>query len=232
MWAWLAIPWVRKLGEVVLLLAALGAVVHWIYRSGRVAGAQEESGKQTEANHAQFEQIRTQFQQQLDSGRAREEQLAAMATRFADLAAQASSRVQTAQQASVADAGKVHDLPDSAVKADLELKLGGPLENPAVLRQADIVVTDYPHKVEEAKARAAEADAMRSNLATANDRTANAQAERDDAIGAFNQVIPLYTQAYNAAIVGHRRWYCLWLCKPKRTISLPAPASLAAKAHR
>lgn len=227
MWAWLAIPWVRKLGEVVLLVAALGAVVHWIYHSGRIAGLQEEAGKETEANRAQFEQIRTQFQQQLDAGRAREEQLSQMATRFADIAAAANTRVQTAQQASVADSGKVQALPDSAVKSDLEVKLGGPLENPAVLRQADAIVTDYPHKVEEAKARAAEVDAMRSSLETANDQTGNAKQERDAAILAFNQILPLYTQAYNAAIQGHRKWYCLWLCKPKRTLLLPAPATLA-----
>lgn len=231
MWAWLAIPWVRKIGEVVLLLAALGAVVHWIYHAGRTAGVQDEAGKQTETNHAQFEQIRTQFQQQLDAGRAREEQLSLMATKFADLAAAASTRVQTAQAQSTFDAGKVQALPDSAVKSDLEVKLGGPLENPAVLRKADGIITDYPHKVDEAKAEADQVTAMKSSLDNANSQTANAAQERDAAVSAFNQVLPLYAQAYNAAIEGHRRWYCLWLCKPKRTIALPAPASLTLQKH-
>jgi hypothetical protein len=227
MWAWLAIPWVRKIGEVALLLAALGAVVHLIYRKGKDAGAQEQAGKETEASRVQFDQIRQTLQQELDAGRAREEQLASMATRFADLAAQAATRVQTAQQASVTDAGKVQALPDSAVKADLEIKLGGALEDTAVLRKADGIVTDYPHKIEELQARVSEVDATRSALETAQQQKANAETERDSAISAYNQLVPLYTQAYNSAIQGHRRWYCLWLCKPKRTLTLPAPASLA-----
>jgi hypothetical protein len=228
MWALLALPWVRKIGEGVLLLAALAAVVDWIYRSGRTAGVQEETGKQTEANRAQFEQIRTQFQQQLDAGRAREEQLSQMATKFADLATAAATRVQTVQAQSAVDSNKVQALPDSAVKADLEVKLGGPLENPAVLRKADGIITDYPHKVDEAKAEADQVAAIKSSLDTANAQTANTQHERDAAVSAFNQVLPLYTQAYNAAIQGHRQWYCLWLCKPKHTLELPAPASLLA----
>jgi hypothetical protein len=231
MWTLLAIPWVRKLGEVLLLLAALAAVVNWIYRAGHTAGVQEETGKQTEANHAQFEQIRTQFQQQLDAGRAREEQLSQMATKFADLAAAAATRIQTVQAQSVADASRVQALPDSAVKADIEVKLGGPLENPAVLRKADGIITDYPHKVDEAKAEADQVAAMKSSLDTANSQTANAAHERDAAISAFNQVLPLYTQAYNAAIEGHRHWYCLWLCKPKRTMNLPEPASFSIPKH-
>jgi hypothetical protein len=226
MWAWLAIPWVRKLGEIVLLLAAIGGVVHWIYHSGKEAGQQAEAGKQVEASRAQFEQIRTQFQAQLDAGRAREDQLSQMATRFADLAAQASVRVQDAQRASVADAGKVQALPDSGIKIDLEAKLGGPLESPAVLRQADTIVTDYPHKVEEVKALSGEVDATKSSLKTSQDQTANAKTERDAAITAYNGLVPLYSQAYNAAIRGHRRWYCLWLCKPKRVLELPNPATL------
>jgi hypothetical protein len=72
--------------------------------------------------------------------------------------------------------------------------------------------------------------ATKSTLDTANARKANAQHERDAAISAFNQVLPLYTQAYNAAIERHRRWYCLWLCKPKHTIDLPVPAPLAGAA--
>lgn len=227
MWTWLAIPWVRKLGEVVLLLAALGAVVHWIYHKGRESGAQDEAGKEVEASRVQFEQIRTQLQQQLDAGRAREEQLSQMATNFANLATQASIRVQDAQRASVADAGKIQALPDSAVQKDLEARLGGPLSSPVVLRQADAIVTDYPHKVDEAKALAGELDATKSSLDTSKAQTVNAQAERDSAIAAYNGLVPLYSQAYNAAIQGHRKWYCLWLCKPKRVLQLPNPATLS-----
>jgi hypothetical protein len=228
MWAWLAIPWVRKLGEVLLLILALVAVVHFIYHRGVQAGAQGEAGRQVETNRVQFEQIRTSLQQQLDEGRARETELKQMAMHYADLAVQANAAGQAARQAAVVDAGKVHALPDTAIKADLEVKLGGPLENPAILRKADEVVTDYPHQIEIANACALEVKAMTSGLETCKAQTVNARSERDAALSAYNQLVPIYAQAYNAAIQGHRKWYCLWLCKKKSILNLPAPASLVA----
>lgn len=229
MWAWLAIPLVRKTAEVVLLLAALGATVLEIYHSGKRAGIEGEQSSATEKSHAQFDLITKQFQAQLDAGKIREDQLAALATRFADVAAAAGSRVQTAQQASRVDSTRIETMPDQAVKLDVEAKLGGSLEDPAVLRHADSVITDYPHKVEEAKASGEQVLALQSSLQNAQEQTANAAGERDAAVSAYNAVLPLYAQAYNAAIQGHRHWYCLWLCKPKRSIGLPAPATLARK---
>ncbi len=185
--------------------------------------------KQTEASHAQFDQVRAQLQSQLDSGRAREDQLAQMATRFADIAAQAidagSGRAATINRRRRPCGRRCAY---SAVKNDLEVKLGGALEDPATLRKADEIVTDYPHKVDEAKAANETAAAIESNLET---EKARRDIRRRNATRrsppSTPQVLPLYTQAYNAAIEGRRRWYCLWLCKPKRTISLPPPASLS-----
>jgi len=226
MWTWLAIPWVRKLGEIVLLLVALFAVVHYIYHRGKQAGLAEEGGRQVEGNKVQFDRLNATFQAQLSAGQVRETQLAQLATQFASLAAQAATRVQTAQQQSTNDATKVASLPDSAVRADLELKLGGPLTDPAVLRRDDTIVTDYPHKVDEAKAAEEQLTALNQSLDTAQSQTTNARQERDAAVTAYNGLVPLYAQAYDVAIRGHRRWYCLWLCKPKTTIGLPAPVTL------
>lgn len=229
MWAWLAIPLVRKTAEVVLLFAALGATVLEIYHRGKSAGQQAEQSSATEKNHAEFDLITKQFQIQLDAGKAREEQLATLAARFADVAATAGGRVQTAQQASRVDSTRIETMPDSAVKLDVEAKLGGSLADPAVLRHADQVITDYPHKVDEARASGEQVAALRSGLENAQEQTATIAGERDAAVSAYNAVLPLYAQAYNAAILGHRHWYCLWLCKPKRTIALPAPATLVRK---
>jgi pyruvate/2-oxoglutarate dehydrogenase complex dihydrolipoamide acyltransferase (E2) component len=226
MWTIFALPWVRKLGEFALLLAALAAVGFHIYHAGRRDGAREESGKQTETAHEQFNQIEKTFQGQLAAGQVREAQLSQLAQKFADLAAAAANRVDTARHISEVDAAKVKALPDSEVKADLELKAGGPLENPAVLRHVDDIFTDYPHKVEEAKAAEEGLAAVNSRVDALTASIANVAGERDAAIGAFNQLVPLYTQAYNAAIVGHRRWYCAFLCKPKNVTRLPDPISL------
>ena len=226
MWALFMLPWVRKLAGVLLALAALAAVIFAIYHAGLHAGAQAEAGKQVEAGHQQFDQLQKSFTEERAAGRAREEQLGQLAVKFADLATAAASRVDTARRMSIADTAKVQALPDSAVKADLEAKAGGPLEDPRILRHVDDVVTDYPHKVEEANAAGDEISAVNSRFETATSQLANMTAERDSAIRAFNQLLPLYTQAYNAAIVGHRRWFCLFLCKRKNTMALPTPASL------
>ena len=227
MWTIFALPWVRKLSELALLIAAIAATCFHIYHAGQRDGAQEEAGKETEAGRQQFAQIQKSLEDRIGEGHARETELAQIAERNADLAAAAESRIDTARHMSDIDAAKIKALPDSAVKADLELKAGGPIENPAVLRHVDDVVTDYPHKVEEAKAAADAIAAVNGRVDALSDAIANMTLERDAALNAFNQLVPLYTQAYNAAIVGHRRWYCAFLCKPKNTLRLPDPVTLA-----
>lgn len=227
MWALFALPIVRKIAAAALALAAIGAIAFAIYHAGEHEGARSEAGKETEAGRVQFQQIVSGLQQQLSAGQQREQEMSQLAQRFADLAAQASTRVQSARDASAADASKVHSLPDAAVKADLEAKSGGPLEDPAVLRHVDAVVTDYPHKVDEAKAADDELAAINSRVGALQGEIDATRAQRDAAVGAFNGVVPLYTQAYNAAILGHRRWYCLFVCKTKNRLNLPEPASLS-----
>jgi hypothetical protein len=51
------------------------------------------------------------------------------------------------------------------------------------------------------------------------------EAERDAGITAYNALLPLYTQAYNAAVPRHRHIWCLWICKDK-PLALPKPATL------
>src|SRR5260370_18821582 len=154
MWTIFMLPWVRKLAEAALLVAAVAAVCLHIYHAGRRDGAKEESGKEIEAAHQRFTEIEKSLQERISEGHAREAQLGQIAQRNAELAAAAQSRIDTARHISDVDAAKVKALPDSEVKADLELKAVRPLENPPILRHVDDVVTDYPHKVEEAKASA------------------------------------------------------------------------------
>jgi len=232
MWAWLAIPWVRKIAELALLLAALAAVVHGIYHAGRNDGIRSESGKETEAGRAQFDQITRTLQEQLSAGKAREEQLGNLAAKFAEVAAAAANRIDTSRAASLADAAKVKAIPDSAIKTDLMAKAGGSLEDVAVLRHIDDVVTDYPHKLDENAAQRDEILAVNQRIDAVLAQLANAQGERDSAIAAYHQLVPLYAQAYNAAIAGHRKWYCMFLCKPKRTLDLPSPVALAFAAKK
>jgi hypothetical protein len=229
MWLFLASPIMRKIGGVLLIVLALSSVAYAIYHAGHKAGQQEEAGKETEAGKQQFQNIIKGYQDSLDRGHAREEQLTVLLGTLAQAAATARSQQQTAQQGSKADAQKVGALPDSAVKADLETKLGGPLENPVILRKADEIVTDYPHKLDELAGAKAEIAADEGSIETLKEQVTTVAGERDAAINAFNSLVPLYTQAYNAAIQGHRKWYCFFVCKKKNTLALPDPVTLTGR---
>ena len=127
MWAWLAIPWVRKLAGAALALAAIAGIAFAIYHAGIHAGAREEAGKETEAARPQFDRLEKTYQAALAASEAREERLGIMAAKFADVAVAAANRVEIARAASAVDAAKVKAIPDSAVKSDLISKAGRPL---------------------------------------------------------------------------------------------------------
>jgi hypothetical protein len=224
-----ALPIVRQIGGALLIVAAIGSIAFAIYHAGTHAGAAAEAGKEVEAATKQFELIRSNLQAQLDAGKAREDRLTALAEQYASLVVAANQRIQTAQTASTKDAAKVQAIPDTGLRADVELKLGGSLDHPETMRKADEIITDYPHKLEEISGLNDKVAAEQNSLDTANQQAANAQSERDAALGAFNQILPLYTQARNAAIQGHRKWYCLFLCKKKNMLNLPEPATLFGK---
>ena len=71
----------------------------------------------------------------------------------------------------------------------------------------------------------AQVAALQSADAAKDQELAATSKERDAALDAYNGLLPLYTQAYNAAAVRHRHPWCLWICKSK-PLSLPKPVSL------
>lgn len=120
----------------------------------------------------------------------------------------------------------VQALPDSAVKADIELKLGGPLENPDILRRADILITEHPLLKAENEALGAQVAEIRKQVDLQGQRVTNLEQQRDTVVGAYNNLKEHYVQAYNVAQQPKRRWYCLFLCKTKDSLPFPSPLTL------
>lgn len=226
MWIWL-LPVLKKFGGTIFIVAATGAIVFAIYHAGLHAGQHEEAGKETEAAKAQFSQVADTYKEALTTAQAAAAHNADLALQYAQLAVQASQRVTQAQTVVKESQQKVAAIPDSGIKADLELKLGGPLENPVVLRKDDEIVSAAPGKDVILKAQADKLDALNKELNAVSQQMTAVSAERDSAMDAYAHLIPIYAQAYNAAIVPHRRWYCLFLCATKNTLKLPDPVTLA-----
>lgn len=230
MWVWL-LPVLKKFGGAIFIVAATASVVFAIYHAGLHAGQHEEAGKETEAAKAQFSQVADTYKEALTTAQAAAAHNADLALQYAQLAVAASQRVTQAQTVVKESQQKVAALPDSALKADLELKLGGPLENPAVLRKDDEIISAAPGKDVVLKAQADKIDAINKELNAVSQQMTAIAAERDSAMTAYSNLVPLYAQAYNAAIVPHRKWYCLFLCAKKSALKLPDPVTLASLGH-
>lgn len=231
MWT-LLLPVLKKFGGAIFIVAATASVVFAIYHAGLHAGQHDEAGKETEAAKAQFSQVADTYKEALTTAQAAATHNADLALQYAQLAIAASQRVTQAQTVVKESQQKVAAIPDAGIKADLELKLGGPLENPAVLRKDDEIVSAAPGKDVVIKAQADKLDAINKELNAVSQQMTAVAAERDSAMDAYAHLVPIYAQAYNAAIVPHRKWYCAFLCSKKSTLKLPDPVTLASVVNK
>jgi len=225
MFALLALPWVRKCLEGTLVLAAIAAIAYALYDKGVHAGQRAEASSQVQAQKTEFDRIESTFAQQLSAANTTADKYRDLIGVLLQQAQQSASKAQVASAAGTADKEKLAALPDPQLQHDLETKLGGPLTSPATLRLDDSMVTDYPHIKTQVDALTDQVTALQSATnAKDGELTATAK-ERDDAVQAHNALLPLYVQAYNAATVRHRHFWCLWICKSK-TLKLPKPIAL------
>ena len=225
MFTLLALPWVRKCLEGALVLAALAAIAYALYDRGVHAEQRAEASSQVQASKTEFDRIESTFAQQLSAASATADKYHDLVAVLLQQAQQSASKAQEASVAGVADKEKLAAVPDSQLQQDLEGKLGGPLTSPAILRLDDSMVTDYPHIKTQLDALSGQVTALQSAENTKDQELAATAKERDSALQAHNQILPLYAQAYNAAIVRHRHFWCLWICK-SRPLSLPKPVEL------
>lgn len=261
--ALLAMPIVRKLASVLLVVAALGAIAHSIYHAGAHAGAAAESSHQVAANQTVFERLEASTHQRLDAADAHERELASLIERLSAQATAASSLAVAAESAAASDRARIASLSDAAIRSDLQRQLGlakkpaaaknaspdslhnaapesslsatpdvsldEALKDPATLRQLDARLADCAHLGEKTAALEQQVSALAAESAARNSQLTTVAAERDTALDSYNQLVPLYTQAFNAATQRHRRWFCLFLCRTGPHLNLPAPVILPAR---
>lgn len=228
----LAIPAVRKLAEALVVLAALAAVLYSIYHAGAHAGAAAEASHQVAAGQSVFERIESSTRQRLDAADAHERELAALVERLSAEATVASTRAAAAESAAASDRSRIAALSDAAIKSDLQRQLGLPqspaasLDTPATLRTLDARLADCSHLADKSSALEQQVAALNATCAARDAQLTTVAAERDSALDAYNQLVPLYTQAFNAATHRRRRWFCLFVCRTGPHLALPTPITL------
>ena len=205
-----------------LLVGAVWSYGSWQHQRGKQAGesaqlavSQQQLAAQEQRFQAVLAELREQQQllvEELRQSNAREQILAGSI---------ASLQSQRAQVPIVVQA-----LPDSAVKADIEMKLGGPLENPDILRKADVLVTEHPLLKAENEQLGQQVAEIRKQVGLQEQRVTNLEAQRDATLSAYDVLKQHYVQAYNVAQQPKRKWYCLWLCSAKQQLPFPAPNAL------
>jgi Tfp pilus assembly protein PilE len=225
MFALLALPWVRKCLEGVLVLSALAAIAYALYDTGVHAEQRAEASSQVQGSKSEFERIESTFAQQVSAANATADKYHDLVTVLLQQAQRSASKAQAASVTGIADKEKLASVPDPQLQQDVESKLGGPLTSPSTLRLDDSIVTDYPHLKTQVDALSGQVSALQAaETAKGQELTATA-AERDSALEAHNEVLPLYAQAYNSVVVRHRHFWCLWICRSK-PLSLPKPTTL------
>src|SRR5208282_2561138 len=94
----------------------------------------------------------------------------------------------------------------SAVQGDLEVKLGGTLTDPAILRKDDQIVTDYPLVLKQIDVLNTKVDGLDSKVTELGVKEQAVEQQRDAAIQFGNSIVPLYAKAWNAAQVRHSKF--------------------------
>jgi len=223
--AWLLSPLGRRLAGIAAMLALVAGFAWHFYSKGREAGARDQQASDLQESKKAFDQLEAGYQDRLQRSAADAEQARAAAAAYQQQASLLAVKAIEAVRAAAADRGKIEQLPDAALPGDLEARLGGPLAKPEILRKLDLIVADYPHVLDESRALAGQVAALTASAGEQAKQIAAIESSRDAAIDAYNALLPLYVQAYNAAQPKKRKIWCLWLCKRSAKIALPPPVT-------
>jgi len=104
--------------------------------------------------------------------------------------------------------------------------LSNSVNSPAALRAIDARLSDCEHLSEQTAALTQQVAALSARDAARDAQLAATASERDAALDAYNQLVPLYAQAFRAATQRRRRWFCLFLCSTGPRLTLPPPLTL------
>ena len=211
-----------------LVMTAVLSGFFWYGSQREKAGYSAGSRTQLETDKQEFAVVQKQYQEALTKAQATIDssnvKLAALDIQLSTLKAQLDVLASQRQQGQQS----VNKLPDSAVQGDLEVKLGGSLSDPAILRKDDQIVTDYPLVLKQIDVLSSKVEDLDSKVTELGVKEQAVEQQRDAAIDFGNKLVPLYIKAYNAAQVHHSKLIkiiTLGLVRD-RHLDLPAPASL------
>lgn len=213
---------------VLVLAAALGIGVYAYGEHKASDGYHAGTVAQLSVDQEQFKQVTTQYQSKLDSAQqqldASTQQIALLQTGLKTLSAQYASLAAQRQQSQ----SQVNALPDAALQADLEAKLGGPLSSSVTLRKADDIVTDYPLVLQSVTVLSSKVDNLTSQVGQLQSSVTDVETQRDAAITYGNTVTGYYVKAYNAAQTHHSKLVQILTLGivHNHHIDLPAPTTL------
>jgi cell division protein FtsB len=104
--------------------------------------------------------------------------------------------------------------------------LSNPVNSAAALRAIDARLSDCEHLSEQTAALTQQVAALTARDAARDAQLTATASERDAVLDAYNQLVPLYAQAFRVATQRRRRWFCLFLCSTGPRLTLPPPLTL------
>lgn len=211
-------PLGRKVAGGIAVLLLLGGAVWYIYGKGRAAGYVDGQRAQLDVDKQQFQQERAEFLKQLQHYQEADDAAKAQVARK-------DAELQSLRNSRALIRSNIAAVPAPALVADIQSRLGsvpsGTLSE-AELRHLDETVADYQNLSRQVAA-------LEAKSAAQDQRIDAISHQRDSAITAYNNLVPLYSKAYNAA-QGKR--FSLWRVPPfkwlvpQHKLNLPDPVTL------
>ncbi len=112
---------------------------------------------------------------------------------------------------------------DSKSRDDSGSAAASALSSPEALRAIDARLSDCEHLSEQTAALTQQVAALTARDSARATQLTAVTSERDAALDAYNQLVPLYAQAFRAATHRRRRWFCLFVCSTGPRLNLPPP---------
>jgi hypothetical protein len=217
MWLFLLSPLGRKLAGAAAVAVLLAGTVYYIYNKGKAAGYADGQRAQMEQDRVQFEQDRKVFLDELAKYKERDDAAKAEIS-------QRDSELQSLRSNRTRIHGAVAAIPAPALVADIQSRMGSVVSG--TLGEADL------RRIDEALAAQqnleAQVAALEAKSAQQDKRIDAIEHQRDSAITAYNNLVPLYSRAYNAAQKKHSMFVKIitFGLVRDRKLDLPEPATL------
>ena len=218
----------KVLAGVVLASLLTGGVLYvrhkWIEE-----GKQDERAAQTVERDKALTEQKRYFESQLVKAEERERQAQQLAQAATAALQQNASALKAIADQRQTVAQQVATIPDSGLKAALELELGGPLEEPPILRKNLGIVREAPLLEQEVKTLGQRVELQEQKLAAQEQRIGAMQDKLGLTFQWADTVYAAYVEAYNA-VPKKRRWYgyfpCFGLCGKPKNLKAKAPEQL------